>query len=144
MHQLDLSAFNDEKGVKISGDWRHYSNFAAEESGFNVVDDDEESICESQRLLNNTNTTKGSSSCGNDNAKCQAPVATAPVPSVTSKGERLKAKHKVIIVKKYIPTAFMIVCVGKCHLTNTRGGWVKIVIKHNNMIIFYLSGKAKS
>ncbi len=120
-HQQDLSAFNNEKGGEMSGDWRYYPHFAAEENGFNS--DDEENVSESHKLLDNNNNSKASSSCGNDNTKCQA--AVAPVSSVISKGECLKAKQKVIIRTKKCCTHVYVV--RRCHLTNTGGQNSKIV-----------------
>ncbi len=111
-HQQDLSAFNDEKGGEMSGDWRHYPHFAVEDNEFH---DDEESISESHKLLDNNNNSKASNNYGNDNTKYQA--AVAPVSSIISKGEHLKAKQKVTLRRKKC-CIHIYVC-RRCHLTNT-------------------------
>ncbi len=89
--QQDLGSFKDEEdGEMMSGDWQQgYPHFADEENGF--VDDEESITTESHKLLDSNR--KASNNSGNkNNTKCQA----APVSSVVSKGERLKAKQKVM------------------------------------------------
>ncbi len=100
--QQDLGSFKNEKGGEImSGNWQQqrYPHFVDEENGF--VDDDEDSTTtESHQLLDSNRKSSSNSGNNDNNTKCQA---AAPVSSVVSKGERMKAKQKVMRTEEMPP-----------------------------------------